>query len=97
MDDDEVSKGSREKLERNLSDFQRLLSVALDSYIHCTQNYSESMLKSLNENEYFSQGDFMTLHRNSKNEIIREVCNVPSITFLKSIIPMVIVEFQLKI
>lgn len=71
----EVSEGPRTKLEHDLDHMQHLLNDALDLHLNCTQNYTDSMLKSLNQNEYFSRDDFMTIHRNMKNEIITKVTN----------------------
>lgn len=74
MGDDEISNGSRAKLEQDLNNYQSVLSQTLDSFNHCRNEYSRRMQESLNGVEYFSLNEFMTAHQNIRNEVIAQVC-----------------------
>lgn len=74
MGGDNISKGQRDNLERRLNNLNDALIKIMDSYSHIVQFYTNSMQKSLGENQYFSQIDLIRLHQNTKNEAIRQVC-----------------------
>lgn len=60
----------REKLEQNLNEFNVSICAILELFTENLQYYSDSMQKSINENEYFSEINFLELHQSSKDEAI---------------------------
>lgn len=73
MGDDEISNEKRSKLEQDLNNYLSIMDQTLNSFSHCPNHYSHRMQESLNGVEYFSLGDFMSLHLNVKNEAISQV------------------------
>lgn len=80
MGDDEIYKHVYEKLTQNMDKFDLTLSKTLEAYIDCQNRYKNSMQNSLDQIEYFNQGDLVKLHQNLKNEAISEVCTAMKIT-----------------
>lgn len=74
MGDDEICNGAYEKLIQNIDNFHLALARTLEQYNDCQSNYRNSMQDSLDQIEYFSEGDFIKLHHNTKNREISQVC-----------------------
>lgn len=72
MGDNGISKARREQLTVSLHDLKDNVTEILESYIHSLQLYSNLMNRALIENLYFSNGDFIKLHRNSKSTTIEQ-------------------------
>ena len=76
MGDNEIAKGARDKLESLLDHIHIDLSEIMESYRNCLLQYSDSMQSSLNAKEYYNESDFLTLHHNSRNGAIEQVCDM---------------------
>jgi len=83
MGDDEISNGSRAKLELDLNNFQSGMSQTLDAFNHWSNHYNNRMQESLNGVEYFSAGDFSSFHQNLKNEAVSQFQSQPGDNELK--------------
>ncbi|XP_031639173.1 uncharacterized protein LOC116351230 [Contarinia nasturtii] len=77
MGDNDASKGQRERLESDLNVLNGALSGIVDSYSRAVQSYTDSMQKSINDNEYFSQTDFMKIHQATKTETMHQFQTQP--------------------
>lgn len=71
--DDEISNACRAQLKINLDNLKDELTKILESYTFTMQSYNDAMNKALNEIGYFSQGDLIKLHQNSKDAVIEQV------------------------
>lgn len=74
MGDDIINQGARQKLDSDINILSDALRKTMDSYSQTLQHYVDSMQRSLNENQYFNQGDLIKLHQNTKNTAISQVC-----------------------
>ena len=75
MGHNESANGVRNKLEHLLDRMHLELSEIMESYRNCLQQYTDSMQSSLNAKEYFNESEFLTLHHNSRNRSLQQVCN----------------------
>ena len=75
MGDNETVQDAHDELERVLDHIHLEMSEIMQLYSHCLLQYTDSMLSSLNAKEYFSKSEFRTLHHNSRNGALQQVCN----------------------
>lgn len=71
--DDEISKEFREKFDRNLTEFQSIVTKTLESYSGSPKQYADKMQQSFNEVDYFTLADAMILHVEMKDAAISQV------------------------
>lgn len=76
MGNDEVYKGTYEKLLKNMDIFHLALSKTIEIFSDSENHYRNSMQISLDQVEYFNQADFMKLHQKLKSEAIAQVCKL---------------------
>lgn len=74
MGDDIINQGACQKLDSDINILSDALRKTMDSYSQTSQHYVDSMQRSMNENQYFNQGDLIKLHQNTKNTAISQVC-----------------------
>ena len=75
MGHNELAKGARDKLKHLLDRMHLELSEIMESYRNCLQQYTDSMQSSLDAKEYYNESEFLTLHQNTRNGALQQVCN----------------------
>lgn len=73
MGDDEISKEFRDRFDRNLTEFQSIVTKTLESYSRSPKHYTVKMQQSFNEVDYFTLADAMILHVEMKDAAISQV------------------------
>lgn len=68
-----ISGGFRERLERDLDDFQGRLMGTIDAYNECLNQYTNFIGKALENGTFFDENKFLDVHKEAKTKSVSQV------------------------